>query len=582
MFGKPLIVQGDRTVFLEVDHPGFMEARSRLMEFAELEKSPEHVHIYRITPLSLWNAAAAGRSATRIVDFLTEYSKYPVPSTLRKDITEFIGRYGLLRLELGERGPELRCASKEVLAQLLRMQQVSDCVDSASFQAGPSMVAGSCAGFHSVRVKPECRGLLKLALIKIGYPVEDLAGYREGASLEIAFRKRLADGRVFDLRPYQLAAVEAFYAGGSAAGGSGVVVLPCGAGKTIVAMGAIVKAQTQTLILSTNITALRQWCRELLEKTDIPQEMVGEYSGEEKEIAPITLTTYQMLTYRRQKENDLVHFKLFSAREWGLIVYDEVHLLPAPVFRLTADIQATRRLGLTATLVREDGREDEVFSLIGPKKYDVPWRSLEMDGWIANARCIEVRCSMLPEDLDRYSGADRRGRFRIASENKEKIQVLKAIAKSHRQDRVLIIGQYLDQLKAIRRETGAPLITGRTPSAEREALYASFRMGEIPMLIVSKVGNFAVDLPDASVAIQISGTFGSRQEEAQRLGRILRPKRDGRPAVFYSIVTRDTCDQEFAERRQLFLTEQGYHYTIHETDSKREYGISVSAQQDSA
>lgn len=572
---KPLIVQSDRTIFLEVDHPLFAEARDRLTGFAELEKSPEYVHIYRITPLSLWNAAAAGWKSEGVLQFLEDFGKYPVPANLRKDIGEFMGRYGLLRLEsAGEGVVELRSAVRAPLELVCRMQQVADCLQDTE----PHETQG---GF-GLRLKAECRGELKVALIKVGYPVEDLAGYREGAALQVELRERVEGGASFFLRPYQVQAVEAFYAGGSTSGGSGVVVLPCGAGKTIVAIGAIHRVASQALIVSTNITALRQWRRELLEKTSLTEDMIGEYSGEQKDIRPVTLTTYQMLTYRRQKSEELVHFKIFSARQWGLIVYDEVHLLPAPVFRLTAEIQATRRLGLTATLVREDGREDEVFSLIGPKKYDVPWRTLEREGWIADASCVEVRCPMSPEDLDRYASSDRRGRYRIASENCAKLVTLKTIAARHGGDRVLIIGQYLDQLKAVRRETGAPLITGRTPNAEREDLYARFRTGEVPVLIVSKVGNFAVDLPDANVAIQISGTFGSRQEEAQRLGRILRPKSDGRPAVFYSLVSRETCDQEYSQKRQLFLTEQGYHYTILEAESLGGPWSIRPMQQDSA
>ncbi len=572
--GKPLIVQGDRTVFLEVDHPAFRDARDRLMVFAELEKSPEYVHIYRITPLSLWNAAAAGLRSEDILNFLGERGKYPVPPVLRKEIAEFIGRYGQLKLASRCPGLELQTSKPEILLELLHMKQVKECFTEEAFTERD--------GHSVIGVKPECRGLLKVALIKVGYPVEDVAGYREGAPLEVSLRAGLSDGRPFVLRPYQVEAVEAFHAGGKASGGSGVIVLPCGAGKTIVGIGVVHRVQSQTLILSTNITALRQWKRELLEKTQLDESLIGEYSGEQKQIRPITLTTYQMLTYRKSRCDELVHLKLFTARDWGLIVYDEVHLLPAPVFRLTAEIQATRRLGLTATLVREDGREDEVFSLIGPRKYDVPWRALENQGWIADASCVEVRCKLRADVLALYATADRRGKFRIASENSEKLQVVKAIAERHRGDRILIIGQYLDQLKAIRREMGAPLITGKTPNLERESLYAGFRAGEIPVLIVSKVGNFAVDLPDANVAIQISGTFGSRQEEAQRLGRILRPKSDGRPAVFYSVVTRSSRDQDFAEKRQLFLTEQGYHYTIKDVDSGAEPWEPLPRHQSSA
>jgi DNA excision repair protein ERCC-3 len=551
---KPLIVQSDRTVFLEVDHPCFAEARDRLMAFAELEKSPEYVHIYRITPLSLWNAAAAGITAEETVRFLSESSRYPLPQSLQKEIEEFFGRYGKLKLVSVESGLELVTEHPPILEELLQLKHLRDYFDGADLHRDD--------GRASIKVKPLYRGQLKVALIKVGYPVEDNAGYREGAPLALSLREVLPGGQPFSLRAYQSEAVEAFHAGGKATGGSGVIVLPCGAGKTIVGLGVLERVGYQALILATSVTALRQWKRELLEKTTLGGDMIGEYSGEQKEIRPITLTTYQMLTYRKSRTGEFLHFKLFTARDWGLIIYDEVHLLPAPVFRLTAEIQATRRLGLTATLIREDGREDEVFSLIGPRKYDVPWRSLEEQGWIASARCVEIRVDMDKGLASTYATCGQRDKFRIASENSVKMGVVKNLVEKHREDRVLILGQYLDQLQEIRRELGAPLITGKTPNGERETLYGRFRAAEVPVLIVSKVGNMAVDLPDANVAIQVSGTFGSRQEEAQRLGRILRPKKDGGPALFYSVVTRGTRDQEFAEKRQLFLTEQGYHYTI--------------------
>jgi len=562
---SPLIVQGDRTIFLEVSHPSFDEVRGRLAAFAELEKSPEHVHVYRITPLSLWNAASAGVSAETILQFLDASSRYPVPQSLRKDILEFMGRYGRLSLRTEDGRLELFSEDLDALREVVSLKHLLDSLEETAPRATGSG--------HAVRVKPGLRGQLKVALIKIGYPVDDVAGYRPGAPLEVSIAGALPDGRPFSLRPYQRDAVDAFHAGGGPRGGSGVVVLPCGAGKTIVGIGILEKVGSQALILTSNVTALRQWKRELLEKTSLEEGVIGEYSGEEKEIRPITLTTYQMLTYRRSRTGELVHFEVFRARDWGLIIYDEVHLLPAPVFRLTAEIQATRRLGLTATLVREDGREDEVFSLIGPRKYDMPWRSLEADGWIASAECIEVRVDMAADLASAYATTDRRGKFRLASENPEKLEVVRALAANHASDSVLIIGQYIDQLKALRRELGAPLITGQTPQAERDRLFASFRAGTIPVLIVSKVGNFAVDLPDANVAIQVSGTFGSRQEEAQRLGRILRPKKEGAAAVFYSVVTRGSRDQEFAEKRQLFLAEQGYHYTIEDASAPR-YGPS--------
>ncbi len=558
---NPLIVQSDRSIILEADHPRFAEVRDRLMLFAELEKSPEHIHMYRITALSLWNAGASGADPAEILDFLEGASKFPVPVNIAKEITDAVNSYG--RLELigdGRGGIVLTADEDELLERLADLSQLEDFLlpDALSEKGLP--------------VRPECRGQLKLILAKLGYPARDLAGYREGKALEVELREALPDGEPFGLRSYQSDAVDAFYAGGSEHGGSGVVVLPCGAGKTIVGMGALAAVGKETLILTTNVTALRQWRRELLEKTTLTEDQVGEYSGEVKQIRQVTLSTYQMLTYRKSKVDDFEHFKLFFENQWGLIIYDEVHLLPAPVFRFTAEIQATRRLGLTATLIREDGKEKEVFSLIGPRKYDVPWRSLEGGGWIADAECVEVRVELDPELKEDYQVAGRRGKFRIASENPAKREAIKNLVRRHAGDHILILGQYLDQLQMVADELGAPLITGKTPQQTRDELYGGFRSGEIRTLIVSKVGNFAVDLPDANVAIQISGTFGSRQEEAQRLGRILRPKQNAGCAVFYSLVTRgsgiaaSSREQEFAEKRQLFLTEQGYPYRIMEAE----------------
>ncbi|MEC8895513.1 MAG: DNA repair helicase XPB [Planctomycetota bacterium] len=574
---NPLIVQSDRSIILEADHPRFGEVRDRLMLFAELEKSPEHIHMYRITALSLWNAGASGADAGEILEFLEGVSKYPVPVNIAKEITEAVNSYG--RLELisdGRGGIVLTADEDELLERLGELSHIEE------------FLLPDVLSEKGLPVRPECRGQLKLVLAKLGYPARDLAGYREGKNLAVELGETLPDGEPFGLRSYQRDAVEAFYAGGSEHGGSGVVVLPCGAGKTIVGMGALAAVGKETLILTTNVTALRQWRRELLEKTTLTEDQVGEYSGEVKQIRQVTLSTYQMLTYRKSKVDDFEHFKLFFENKWGLIIYDEVHLLPAPVFRFTAEIQATRRLGLTATLIREDGKEKEVFSLIGPRKYDVPWRSLEGGGWIADAECVEVRVELDPELKEDYQVAGRRGKFRIASENPAKMEAIKNLVRRHADDHILILGQYLDQLQLVADELGAPLITGKTPQQTRDELYGGFRSGEIRTLVVSKVGNFAVDLPDANVAIQISGTFGSRQEEAQRLGRILRPKQNSGCAVFYSLVTRgsgiaaSSREQEFAEKRQLFLTEQGYPYRIMEAEELVETVETVEPERERA
>jgi len=551
---KPIIVQSDRTIFVEVDHPRYAEARDRLMGFAELEKSPERIHIYRLTPLSLWSAAAGGLKADEIVTLLSDLSRYPVPLAVRKEIQDMVSRFGLLKLER-EAGGALLLSSCDplVIEEIRALKHLKDYFLPWDRQPFPEGTLG---------VRPEYRGQVKLALIKLGYPVDDLAGYHAGRPFPIALRSHLPDGRPFTLREYQNDAVAAFHAGGKASGGCGVVVLPCGAGKTIVGIGAMAAVGEECLVLATNITALRQWRRELLDKTHLRPEDIGEYSSEAKEIRPVTLTTYQILTHRRTRTEGFRHFQLVSEHSWGLIIYDEVHLLPAPVFRFTAEIQATRRLGLTATMVREDGKEDEVFSLIGPKKFDVPWRLLEGEGWIAEAGCVEIRTDLDDVLRREYATAGNREKFRIASENPRKIEIVKRLVDRHRGELILIIGQYVDQLRILQRELGAPLITGKTPNLQREHLYGAFRRGELTVLIVSKVGNFAIDLPDAGVAIQVSGTFGSRQEEAQRLGRILRPKRGGGSAVFYSIVSRNSREQHFAERRQRFLTEQGYEYEI--------------------
>jgi len=547
---RPLTVQSDRTILAEVHAPGFAEARDVLALFAELQKSPEHVHTYRLTPLSIWNAAAAGLTAERIIRFLTDFSRYAIPPNVARDIEENIRRFGLLRLERRAGGLRLVSGEAKLLADIARDASLKKYFDKAA--STPEALA----------VPESLRGEVKQALIRIGFPVEDLAGYTAGAPLAFDLRSTTLSGQPFGLRPYQVEAADVFHAGGTEKGGSGVIVLPCGAGKTVVGIAALHQLQTQCLILTTNTIAVRQWRSELLDKTTLGEELVSEYTGDSKAICPVTISTYQMITYRRRESREFTHFALFSARDWGLVVYDEVHLLPAPVFRVTAEIQARRRLGLTATLVREDGREDEVFSLIGPKKYDVPWKILERQGWIATAHCVEVRLPLRPELSFGYLAAGSRERFRIASENPDKLPVVQRLVQLHADDRVLIIGQYLDQLDVLVGDLKCPLISGRTPTREREDLYGRFRDGDLKLLAVSKVGNFAVDLPDANVAIQVSGTFGSRQEEAQRLGRILRPKSDRRPAVFYSLVTRDSREEHFANNRQLFLTEQGYTYEI--------------------
>jgi len=551
---NPLIVQSDRTVLVETAGPLYEEARDRLIPFAELVRSPEHVHTYRITPLSLWNAAAAGLGADQVIETLRKYSKYEVPANIIVDVRDLIARYGMLQLVRRASGElVLHCKSSMLFTELSHDRRVAGYL---ARQIGPKTVS----------VDPAARGLVKQALVRIGYPVEDIAGYTDGEALEISLRTRTVVGKQFDLRDYQRDAVGSFYAGGSNLGGSGVIVLPCGAGKTVVGMAVMAEVHAQTLILCTSIVAARQWRDELLDKTTLDSSLIGEYSGEEKVIRPVTISTYQILTYRRNRQGPFQHFKLFDSGNWGLIIYDEVHMLPAPVFRAVADLQARRRLGLTATLVREDGRENDVFSLIGPKRFDVPWKMLEAGGWIAEASCFELRLSLADEDRYAYAVADSRKKFRLASTNKKKVAVVRQVLEQHQDDSVLVIGQYLDQLHGLAEQFGAPLITGKTPNSKRQKLFDRFRRGEINLLIVSKVANFAIDLPDANVAIQISGTFGSRQEEAQRLGRILRPKNDSNQARFYTVVTRDTVDQEFALKRQMFLTEQGYQYEIQIVD----------------
>ncbi|MFA7232575.1 MAG: DNA repair helicase XPB [Terrimicrobiaceae bacterium] len=544
---NPLIVQGDHTVLLEVDNPLYEDARDALARFAELVKSPEHVHTYRLTPLSIWNACAIGESAGVILGALERFTKYPLPEHVGASIRDFAGRYGALRLTRAEDSLALTARDPALAEEIAHQKSLGG-------------LLGQRAGDISFAIAPADRGRLKQALIKLGYPVEDLAGYTTGDALPVALRETTCGGVPFSLRHYQNDAAGAFL--GGERGGSGVVVLPCGAGKTIVAAACMASLKTNTLILATGVSASRQWKRELLDKTDLPEDAIGEYGGSSKEVRPVTIATYQILTHRAGADAPFTHFAIFDRRNWGLIVYDEVHLLPAPVFQITASLQARRRLGLTATLVREDNKEDDVFALIGPKKYDVPWKEMEKQGWIAQATCTEIRLPMTSARRMDYAVAPARDKFRIASENPEKLRIVRRLLDRHSGEPALIIGMYIGQISGLAEELGIPIIKGSTPQARRDALFDDFRGGKLRALVVSKVANFSIDLPDASVAIQVSGMFGSRQEEAQRLGRILRPKPGENQAHFYSIVSHDSVEQDFAMNRQLFLCEQGYEYHI--------------------
>jgi DNA excision repair protein ERCC-3 len=627
MSSKPMIIQGDGTILLEVDSDSYSECRDWLSRFAELVKTPEHIHTYKITPIAIWNAAASGLKSQKVLEILLKYSKYPIPQNIVADIQEWFSRYGKLKLEKIEdkKGECNQPIDIKIPINLINSHYsnvnlllpssfdeilITEIYNNKSINKYVIYNLDS----KSLLIKAGYRGQIKNALIKIGYPVEDLVGYIPGDPLPIKLRDNTASTREkFYLRHYQNDASEAFYASGSERGGSGVVVMPCGAGKTIVGINIISKISQETLIIGSSTVGVRQWIRELVEKSFIDRKMIGEYTGDLKELRPITVTTYQCLTYcnpktryKKEQENlnifrkrnnidygnkflndnlDIIenndannrynnnnnelqekiypHLEIFKAKNWGLIIYDEVHLLPAPVFQITADIQAKRRLGLTATLVREDGMEDDVFSLIGPKKFDSPWKELEKQGWIAEASCYEIRIGMDYDYRMKYAISPQRTKYRIAAENPRKIDVVKRLILEHKgKDSIIVIGDYIDQLNQISLLINAPLITGKTPNSERERLYSLFRNCEIKLLIVSKVANYAIDLPDASVAIQVSGTFGSRQEEAQRLGRIMRPKKSDKQAYFYTIVSKDTVDQEYASKRQLFLTERGYTYTI--------------------
>ena len=548
---NPLIVQSDRTLLLEVAHPAFETVRDELARFAELVKSPEHIHTFRITPLSLWNASASGVSCAEMLATLERWSKYPVPQNLMQEIEDHGTRYGKLRLvRKGER-LALEMDDRSLFWELEHQRSLE------------GLLAEPYPDQKGIYLETGMRGEAKLQLIRLGHPVQDMAGYKDGDPLTFRLREQLAgSGRPFRLRGYQKAAAEVFHAGGGPEGGAGVLVLPCGAGKTVIGIACMARLQTHTLVLTTNVTAVKQWKQELLDKTSLTDDQIGLYTGDTKEIRPVTIATYQILTYRKSKGGPFEHFRLFEAANWGLVIHDEVHMLPAPIFRAVAELQAKRRLGLTATLVREDGKEEDVFSLIGPKRVDVPWKTLEKDGFIATAHCLEIRVPLPTDERMDYAVADNRGRFRIASENSLKLAVVDELLAGHPGDSVLVIGQYLEQLRVLGKRLKVPVLTGQTPEKERERLFAAFRAGSLKVLIVSKVANFAIDLPDASVAIQVSGTFGSRQEEAQRLGRILRPKGERNVSYFYSLISRDTTEQEFARNRQLFLTEQGYRYLI--------------------
>lgn len=538
----PLIVQSDKTLLLEIDHPKSSDCRRAIAPFAELERAPEHVHTYRVTPLGLWNARAAGHDAEQVVDALVTYSRYPVPHALLVDIADTMGRYGRLQLvKHPTHGLVLTTTDRPVLEEVLRSKKIVPLV-------------GARVDPDTVVVHPSERGQIKQVLLKLGWPAEDFAGYVDGEAHPIDLDE---DG--WQLRPYQAQAVEGFWHGGS-----GVVVLPCGAGKTLVGAAAMAHAKSTTLILVTNTVSARQWKHELVKRTSLTEDEIGEYSGTKKEIRPVTIATYQVMTTKRK--GVYAHLELFDARNWGLVVYDEVHLLPAPVFKFTADLQARRRLGLTATLVREDGREGDVFSLIGPKRFDAPWKEIEAQGYIAPADCCEVRVTLTDSERLAYATAEPEERYRFCATTATKRRVVEALVKKHEKDQTLVIGQYIDQLDELGEALDAPVIKGETSNAQREKLFDAFRNKEIGVLVVSKVANFSIDLPEATVAIQVSGTFGSRQEEAQRLGRVLRPKADGHSAHFYSVVARDTVDQDFAAHRQRFLAEQGYAYRIIDAD----------------
>ena len=550
---NPLIVQSDRTLLLDVHAERAEEARTAILPFAELEKSPEHIHTYTITPLSLWNAASAGYSPADVERALNEYTRYPIPQGITGGFGDTMSRYG--KISLTEETQDSITGMPDTL--LLTASDNAILTEIGAAKPLKKYLEKNAKGF-SLRLID--RGSVKRELIRLGWPVQDEAPLLPGEAMELALRETSASGRPFIVRDYQKEAARAVLGSGGPGSGYGVVALPCGSGKTIVGMLIMSLLKTNTLILTTNVAAVHQWMEELLDKTSLSKEEIAEYSGNSKSVAPVTVATYQVITWRPDKAADFPHFKLFRERPWGLIIYDEVHLLPAPVFRVTAELQAVRRLGLTATLVREDGEEDAVFSLVGPKRYDVPWKDLESKGWIAGAYCTEIRIGM-PESLKiPYAVAPPREKYRLASENPLKNEAVKQLIANHREDQILVIGQYISQLENLASLLETPLITGKTPNIERERIYGAFKRGEVRVIVVSRVANFAIDLPDASMAIQVSGSFGSRQEEAQRLGRILRPK--DRNSWFFTLVSRYTVEEDFAAKRQQFLAEQGYKYSI--------------------
>jgi DNA excision repair protein ERCC-3 len=544
---NPMVVQSDHTILLETMSPRYEEGRDALLLFAELVKSPEYVHTWRITPLSLWNAAASGHTPEQVVGLLERYAKFPVPPNIPASIRDKMGKYGALRLVRDGEWLRLEADDPLDLEEVRRLTEVDG-------------LLGAPVEEGAVRVSARKRGEIKQVLTSLGHPVQDLAGYEDGDPLEMRLRTALPDGAPWSMRDYQIEAIDAFHGGLGA--GCGVVVLPCGAGKTLVGVGAMVRLGMRTLILCTGQTALQQWKREILHRTSLREEDVGEFVAETKQLRPVTLTTYQMLTWRESKGAEPRHFGLFRDANWGLVVYDEVHLLPAPIFRETAFLQARRRLGLTATLVREDGLEADVFALVGPKRFDMPWKKLEAQGWIATARCVEIRVPLSDSDRTRYVTLTATAKYKLAATNPRKGLIVEQLVQRHPDQQVLVLGTYLEHLEFIAKRLGVPVVTGETPTRERERLFMAFRQGELRVLALSKVGNFAIDLPGASVAIEVSGTFGSRQEEAQRLGRVLRPKGGDNQALFYALVTADSREEEFAHQRQLFLTEQGYPYHV--------------------